>query len=97
MSRQVSFHPQASEEYTEALLYYGERSEVVASRFEAAINSSLKQIAEDPSRYPIRLGLRRCMVIAFPYSIYYRENDLEIQIIAIAHQKRKPGYWLSRG
>ncbi len=30
---------------------------------------------------------------AYPYSIVYRGLDDEIQIIAVAHAKRRPRYW----
>jgi plasmid stabilization system protein ParE len=96
MSRQIKFHSEAGEEYEEALLYYGERSESAALRLEVAVDGCLLRIAEDPKRYSFRLGLRCCRVIAFPYSIYYQENDKGVQIVAVAHQKREPGYWLSR-
>ncbi|MDR2197203.1 MAG: type II toxin-antitoxin system RelE/ParE family toxin [Coriobacteriales bacterium] len=96
MSRSIRFHPRAKEEYEEALSYYQERSEDAALRFEASINTCLLRIADDPERYFSHSGIRCCRVIVFPYFIHYREGDSEIQIVAVAHQKRKPGYWLSR-
>lgn len=32
----------------------------------------------------------------FPYVIFYEEFHATISIYAIAHAKRKPGYWLGR-
>jgi hypothetical protein len=36
-------------------------------------------------------------VRSFPFSVVYRLRPEEIVILAVAHQKRKPGYWRGRG
>lgn len=38
-----------------------------------------------------RLPLRR-----FPYSIVYELRPTELRVLALAHQRRKPGYWRGR-
>jgi len=35
-------------------------------------------------------------MIKFPYSIIYTIEPDHIRILAVAHSKRKPEYWLSR-
>jgi hypothetical protein len=32
----------------------------------------------------------------FPYFVVFRELPSKIQIIAVAHAKRRPGYWRGR-
>ncbi len=32
----------------------------------------------------------------FPYSVIFREEANSILILAIAHAKRRPGYWAKR-
>jgi hypothetical protein len=32
----------------------------------------------------------------FPYHVIYLEKQNDIRILAIAHDRRKPGYWKSR-
>ena len=39
---------------------------------------------------------RRTLVARFPYQVVYRLRPTEIVIVAIAHLKRRPGYWKSR-
>ena len=39
---------------------------------------------------------RAALVTKFPYAVVYREVQDEIEIIAIAHLKRRPKYWSSR-
>jgi hypothetical protein len=40
--------------------------------------------------------VRRVPVRRFPFFVIYRERDEDLQIIAVAHQSRRPGYWRSR-
>jgi hypothetical protein len=36
------------------------------------------------------------IIARFPYSIIYRQDPGGIVIVAIAHQRRTPGYWRRR-
>ena len=42
------------------------------------------------------VGRRRYLLRRFPYLVVYRTFDAAIQIIAIAHGRRRPGYWQER-
>lgn len=39
---------------------------------------------------------RRFILQRFPFSIVYLDDPDLVTIIAVAHSKRKPGYWKSR-
>jgi len=39
---------------------------------------------------------RRVFIGRFPFSIIYIDRDGEIVIVAIAHQRKRPGYWRGR-
>jgi toxin ParE1/3/4 len=45
---------------------------------------------------PHLFGTRRALTPRFPYSIIYRTGPSLVTIVAISHQRRKPGYWLRR-
>ena len=50
-----------------------------------------------PRLYPPHLyGTQRAVLDRYPFSIVYRELLHEIQVIAVAHAKRHPGYWRGR-
>jgi plasmid stabilization system protein ParE len=52
---------------------------------------------ESPRRWLLIRGARRVLVGSYPYAIIYREiSDEEIEIVAVAHLKRRPGYWAQR-
>ena len=57
----------------------------------------MSRIAEAPLRYPVaEHGTRRLVLRRFPYNVFYRVGTEEIVIVAVAHQKRHPGYWAVR-
>jgi len=93
----VEFHPDAEWELTEAQAWYRQRSDVAAQAFALEIDHALRSITEAPERWPkMQRGERRFLLARFPYSILYRIRGSDIFIIAVAHLKRRPGYWRSR-
>jgi toxin ParE1/3/4 len=41
-------------------------------------------------------GFRRIGVRGFPYHLAYRLTDDEVQVLAVAHDRRRPDYWIPR-
>jgi plasmid stabilization system protein ParE len=95
---EIDFHPEAREEYLDALRWYLDRSVHVARRFQEEIIRCLELIAGHPDRCPIWEGtIRWARLRRFPYVLYYESSDAEhIQVLAVAHGSRRPGYWRSR-
>jgi len=90
----VEVHPAAQEELHAARIWYEERSPLSAVGFAHEIAGAISRIAEAPSRYPLlEHGTRKVVLQRFPFSIFYRATEAKVVIIAIAHQKRRPGYW----
>jgi plasmid stabilization system protein ParE len=93
----VSFHPRARDEVEEAQAWYEERSLLAAAGFLHEISVAVRRIGEAPHRYPAAMhGTRRVVLERFPFSIHYRVNENDIVVVAVAHQKRRPGYWAGR-
>ncbi|MGB2622823.1 MAG: type II toxin-antitoxin system RelE/ParE family toxin [Candidatus Acidiferrum sp.] len=96
--REVEFHEEASREYEAAFKWYLERSEQAAARFASEINRAIDLIAKSPERWPAGgHGTRRFLLERFPFLIIYRELPSVIQVLAVAHGRRRPGYWKERG
>ena len=95
--RGVDLHPEAVVEGREARLWYRARSESVEERFRVALRRTIEDIREAPERWPPDDdGLRVCRVAGFPYRlIYWTVGDYSL-VVAIAHSKRRPGYWKER-
>ncbi|MGK3982811.1 type II toxin-antitoxin system RelE/ParE family toxin [Sorangium sp. So ce136] len=93
----LEFLPAALAEAEEAASWYAERDPRVAARFAEAIEAALNRIADAPDRWPFyRHGTRRVRLTRFPYLVVYREEPTRVLVVAIAHAKRKPGYWKKR-
>jgi toxin ParE1/3/4 len=91
------FHPEALTEYSEAVQYYTGQRVKVAQAFINAIEDTIYQIKESPTRYAeIDDEVRRCMARRFPYGILYTVEPEYILILAVMHCSREPGYWKSR-
>jgi len=93
----IIFDPDAKDEFLEAVQYYEGCQGGLGYRFRLAIESATKKIAETPFMYRVlHAPFRRHLVTKFPYSIIYSIEPDHIRIIALAHNKRKPGYWIDR-
>jgi plasmid stabilization system protein ParE len=93
----VSFHPEAFREVEEAQVWYEERSMLAASGFLHELSLTLRRLSQAPHRYPAGLhGTRKILMDRFPFTLYCRVDDEEVTIVAVAHQKRRPGYWTDR-
>ena len=96
MKRAV-FHPQASQEYLQALEYHAGLSAELGERFDAEIQRLVTEISSDPQRFfrfhpPVQRALSR----KFPYSVVYLDEPDRVWIVAVMHAKRRPGYWTKR-
>ena len=93
----VDLHPEAIAEGREARNWYRERSQDVEERFRVALRRAIWEIRQAPQRWPADDdGLRSCRIAGFPYRlIYWTEGDYSL-VVAIAHSKRRPGYWKAR-
>lgn len=94
---QVVFHPDAVEEAAAARLWYAERSQSAGDSFLAELDHGIESISAAPERFPLFVhGTRRYLFQRFPFQIVYRLTNSLIEIVAVAHGRRRPGYWRSR-
>jgi toxin ParE1/3/4 len=102
VSKSLRTEQQASRELEEAARWYEERAPDLGTRFLSAVDASVQQITLYPQAggpvpgVPTSLAVRRVSVPGFPYHVIYLELDDVIWILAFAHDRRKPLYWLSR-
>jgi hypothetical protein len=92
------FHREATAELDEAIARYENQRPGLGLDFLLSIEQATLRIQRNPSAFPLHENttLRRYVLMRFPYSIFYQEMPDCIWIAAIAHQKRRPGYWKSR-
>jgi len=95
--RLVRFHPLAADEADSARLWYFERNPQVSQLFLDALDAAVANIADAPRRWPhVHGDYRRYVLRSFPFSVVYVERTASIEVIAVAHHRRRPGYWRKR-
>lgn len=102
MTPSVRFEDEADEEYRAAARWYEERRVGLGIEFLDAVDYTLNQILRFPRigalvpRMRADLAVRRAPVKRFPYHVIYLETQAAIRVLAVAHDRRRPGYWKSR-
>jgi len=87
----------AEAELQDAAAWYDERSPGLGLRFVLTVRRKLDEVLEAPQRWPLADGSRRVLMGRFPYALVCREiSDHEIELVAVAHLKRRAGYWTGR-
>ena len=93
----LTYHPEASEEIDESYNWYEIRSTRAADGFYEELFPVVKRVRQQPGLFPSYLhGTQRAVLDRYPFSVVFRNLPNEIQIVAVAHAKRRPGYWSNR-
>jgi plasmid stabilization system protein ParE len=92
------FHPAAREEFVAAAEYYDAAAPGLGGRFLVAVRRATELALAHPEAGAPRgsAGVRRVLVSGFPYDVVYRVRDDGLEVLAVAHQRRRPGYWRDR-
>jgi toxin ParE1/3/4 len=99
VTRTLRVHADASEELAEAVQWYEARRRGLGRElFDAVVESveSLQTTPEMGTPLSADRRTRRLLLPRFPYQIIYRLASSEIIVVAVAHTKRRPGYWRRR-
>jgi plasmid stabilization system protein ParE len=92
-----TFHPEAEAEADAAFEYYWTQSPDAAFSFDEELRSAYRSLQVGPLICPPFLhGTRRVILDRYPFSVVFHVRLHDIQIVAIAHAKRRPGYWARR-
>ena len=93
----LEVHPEAVSEARAARAWYERRSPAAAKAFVEELEAALERILDAPEMYGTYLhGTRGCLLRRFPYIVVYRLTEAAVQVIAVAHARRRPGYWRLR-
>jgi plasmid stabilization system protein ParE len=84
-------------EAREAIDHYDQLTPELGHRFIASLHAAVRLLEEYPESSPvIAKDVRKKVLLEFPYTLFYRITDIEVLILAVAHQGRRPGYWIKR-
>ncbi len=93
----VRFLPAAEAELLHETNYYSKARKGLGVRFKDAVQAATDRAARAPEGGAPGLGgTRKFRVKGFPFNVYYRHNQHEVLVVALAPDSKRPGYWLSR-
>jgi toxin ParE1/3/4 len=96
-SKPYRLHPLAWQEIDDGDDWYSHYSADAGIGFISAVSEAIETISHAPGRWPEYLhDTRRFVLFRFPYSVVYLDDPDFVSIVAVAHSKRKPGYWKQR-
>jgi hypothetical protein len=86
-----------AEEIRQSALFYNNESYGLGLDFARKVKNTIKSIIQFPEAWT-RFGdnFRQCQLERFPFSVVYYVEPNRIVVVAVAHQKRRPGYWENR-
>ena len=95
--KRVAYHPLAASELINSAADYDAARPLLGERFLDVVDVTLLFIQRHPALgTPGRAGTRSRATRRFPFRIVYLEQPDRIWIVAVAHQSRRPDYWLRR-
>jgi plasmid stabilization system protein ParE len=99
MKRTLRVLPDAEMELQSAALWYEDKRRGLGVEFVALVDRALQSILENPEGCPkwrADRQYRQRPLKRFPFMVFFRLDPGTVEIVALAHAKRRPGYWLDR-
>ena len=99
MTRSIRTSEPAADEFSAAVRWYEARRRGLGGEFFDAVLATLSRFETNPeigTTISPDGNTRRVLVAKFPYHVVYRLTRSEMVVVAIAHLKRRPGYWNNR-
>ena len=92
------FESAARAEFIEAARWYTvEVGQFYATDFRNEVHRTLNLLCDHPTMgTPAKSNTRSMVVHRYPFFIVYRIDSDTLQVLAVAHQRRRPGYWIGR-
>ncbi len=95
----IKTHPYAQAEVDAAIEWYEEECEHLGIEFLDEVDRAVSRIVQNPATWPNYADMpafHRINLHRFPYAVIYRYQHDTVQIMAVAHHRREPGYWHRR-
>jgi plasmid stabilization system protein ParE len=99
MKRTLRVLPEAEAEVQSAAIWYEGKRPGLGIEFIAVLDGAFESILENPEACPVWRSdrpYRRRPLMHFPYVVFFSIEAETVEIVAVAHAKRSPGYWLDR-
>jgi len=98
----IRVHPGAAADLTSAGDWYERQLPGLGADLTSEVANALDIITERPMTWPLwpwvgeTVGVRRFLLARFPFAVGYLVDGDELVVLAVAHLRRRPDYWLDR-
>jgi plasmid stabilization system protein ParE len=93
----AAFHRKARAEYRATVEYYKAERASLGAHFAAEVRAAVEFLTTLPEASAVQPdGTRHKRLRTFPFKVVYRIVGDVVEIVAVCHQRQKPGYWSSR-
>ena len=93
----VRFLTLAQQEIDEAVVWFNEQDDGKGVDFLDELDRVVRLVKSYPlASTKMERDIRRCLFARFPYSLIYGVEEQTIVVIAVAHSRRAPRYWMDR-
>jgi toxin ParE1/3/4 len=96
----IVFHSEALRELRESQAWYAKQGAAeYGERLIELVDAKIKEIAAAPESFPLdtqRAWARRARILKSPYTLIFAVHEDVAIVLAVAHGKRRPGYWARR-
>jgi toxin ParE1/3/4 len=94
----IRIHPAAEKELDAAMTYLEQQRVGLGLDLEEEVERAILSIQKNPKMHGLykNTNFRKHVLKRFSFNVFYQELDAFIWIAAIAHQKRRPDYWIRR-
>lgn len=101
MSTRLRFLDAAKAELADAIAWYEPREVGLGNGLLDDVEAGLESIERDPTRFAVDESyggrvVRSHMLGRFPYRLIFECRMDDVIILAVAHHRRRPGYWRKR-
>jgi hypothetical protein len=92
------FHRAASSEHLDQVAFYESRLPGLGADYLAEFEHLMVRVCNNPDTFPLmeQSQIRKASMRRFPFHVMYMVHDAQVHILAIAHQRRRPAYWVER-
>ena len=91
------FHPSAESEYLSQVAYYEEKRAGLGAYFISDFEGTMSKVMEKSKMYKqVEENIHLVSMKIFPFNLLYQELNDQVQVLAVAHKRRRPNYWKER-
>ncbi|MDD5240169.1 MAG: type II toxin-antitoxin system RelE/ParE family toxin [Sulfuricella sp.] len=95
--KSARFIAAARREFLAEVIFYNEAQPGLGARFSSAVEEATARALAFPfAGSPAAANTRRVILKGFPFSLFYRLENDDIVVFAVANHARNPGYWQER-